>query len=110
MSLYLRRKIIISIFLLVICTSSPVFAKVYVYEVTTATTRFQTASKMPPDAFFFYNGGFDVIHNLKVLATYADKDMAKALKDYNLEKNNNNPLLHDPIPRNVPKRPYYWWR
>ena len=110
MSLYLRRAVIVSIFLLVICTSSSVAAKVYVYEVTTATTRFQTASKLAPDAFFFYNGGFDVIHNLKVLATYADKDMAKALKDYNLEEKNSNTLIHDPIPRSVPKRPYYWWR
>ena len=44
-------------------------ARVYVYEVTTAATRFQTASKLPPDAFLYYNGGYDVVYDLKVLAT-----------------------------------------
>ena len=28
-------------------------ARVYVYEVTTAATHFQTASKLPPDAFLY---------------------------------------------------------
>ena len=85
-------------------------ARVYVYEVTTAATRFQTASKLPPDAFLYYNGGYDVIYDLKVLATYPDEKMAQALKDYNLEKNNSNALIHNPGPRNIPKKPYYWWR
>lgn len=85
-------------------------ARVYVYEVTTAATRFQTASKLPPDAFLYYNGGYDVIYDLKVLATYPDEKMAQALKDYNLEKNNSNALIHNPVPHNIPKKPYYWWR
>lgn len=85
-------------------------ARVYVYEVTTAATRFQTASKLPPDAFLYYNGGYDVIYDLKVLATYPDEKMAQALKDYNLEKNNSNALIHNSVPRNIPKKPYYWWR
>lgn len=85
-------------------------ARVYVYEVTTAATRFQTASKLPPDAFLYYNGGYDVIYDLKVLATYPDEKMAQALKDYNLEENNSNTLIHNPVPRNIPKKPYYWWR
>ena len=85
-------------------------ARVYVYEVTTAATRFQTASKLPPDAFLYYNGGYDVIYDLKVLATYPDEKMAQALKDYNLEKKNSNALIHNPVPRNIPKKPYYWWR
>lgn len=85
-------------------------ARVYIYEVTTAATRFQTASKLPPDAFLYYNGGYDVVYDLKVLATYPDEKMAQALKDYNLEKNNSNPLNHNPVPRNIPKKPYYWWR
>lgn len=85
-------------------------ARVYVYEVTTAATRFQTASKLPPDAFLYYNGGYDVIYDLKVLATYPDEKMAQALKDYNLEENNSNALIHNPVPRNIPKKPYYWWR
>lgn len=85
-------------------------ARVYIYEVTTAATRFQTASKLPPDAFLYYNGGHDVIYDLKVVATYPDEKMAQALKDYNLEKNNSNALIHNPVPRNIPKKPYYWWR
>ena len=85
-------------------------ARVYVYEVTTAATRFQTASKLPPDAFLYYNGGYDIIYDLKVVATYPDEKMAQALKDYNLEENNSNSFVHNPVPRNIPKKPYYWWR
>ncbi|MBQ3034332.1 MAG: hypothetical protein IJD28_08115 [Deferribacterales bacterium] len=84
-------------------------ARVYIYEVTTASTRFQTASKLPPDAFLVYNGGHDVIFDLKVVAVYPDKDMAQALKDFNLEENNNN-LLSTSVQRNIPRKPYYWWR
>lgn len=113
MSLSLRRAAatkIILIFLFIAGLHGEAAAKVYVYEVTTAATRFQTASKLSPDAFLYYNGGYDIIHNLKVLAVYADKDMDKALKDYNLEQNNSNSLIHTPEPRNIPKKPYYWWR
>ena len=59
-------------------------ARVYVYEVTPAATRFQTASKLPPDAFLYYNGGYDIIYDLKVVATYPDEKMVQAFKDYKL--------------------------
>ena len=36
-------------------------ARVYVYEVTTAATQLQTASKQTPYAFIYYNGGYDEI-------------------------------------------------
>ena len=75
-----------------------------------AATHFQTASKLPPDAFLYYNGGYDVIYDLKVIATYPDEKMDQALKDYNLEENNSNSLVHNPVPRSIPKKPYYWWR
>lgn len=111
MSLFFKRIVVISFLLVTIVLSSvKAWATVYVYEVTTETTRFQTASKLPPDAFLLYNGGYDIIYDLKILATYADKDIAQAMKDYNLEKNNSNNLIHTPVPRNVPKKPYYWWR
>ncbi len=111
MNFYPKRVLTFSlIFIFLLCLSGKVEAKVYIYEVTTASTRFQTASKLPPDAFLIYNGGHDVIYDLKVVAVYADKDMAQALKDFNLEENNNNNLLFTPVPRNVPKKPYYWWR
>ncbi len=112
MSLSHKRAITTSfvIAILLILLVQAAAARVYVYEVTTAATRFYTASKLPPDAFLYYNGGHDVIYDLKVVATYPDEQMDKALKDYNLEKNNSNTLIHNPVPRNIPRKPYYWWR
>ncbi len=112
MSLSHKRAVTISflVVILLILLVQVAAARIYIYEVTTAATRFQTASKLPPDAFLYYNGGHDVIYNLKVLATYPDDKMAQALKDYNLEENNSNTLVHSPVPRNIPKKPYYWWR
>lgn len=110
MSLFFKKITVISVLVIVLLSVRSAWATVYVYEVTTESTRFQTASKLPPDAFLLYNGGYDIIYDLKILATYADKDMAQAMKDYNLEKNNSNNLVHNPVPRNVPKKPYYWYR
>ncbi len=111
MNFYLKRVLTYSlVIIIIILFSEAVEARVYVYEVTTASTRFQTVSKLPPDAFLQYNGGHDVIYDLKVVAVYADKDMAQAMKDFQLEEDNKNILLFSPIPRNVPKKPFYWWR
>lgn len=111
MNLYLKRVLTFSLVIIItLCLFERVEARVYVYEVTTTSTRFQTVSKLPPDAFLLYNGGHDVIYDLKVVAVYADKDMAQAMKDFQLEENNSNKLIFTPIPRNVPKKPYYWWR
>ncbi len=112
MNLSLRKIITVSIFtvLLLSIFVKVAVARVYIYEVTTAATHFHTASKLPPDAFLYYNGGHDIIYDLKVIATYPDDKMAQALKDYNLEESNSNTLIHTPVPRNVPKKPYYWWR
>ena len=112
MNLFLKKIIKISIFILIILTVfvGEAVAKVYVYEVTTATTTFRTASKLAPDTFLYYNGGYDVIHNLKILAVYKDEEWSKALKDFNLEENNSNTIIHAPVPRNIPRKPYYWWR
>lgn len=99
------------IFLATVLSQAKVsFASVYIYEVTTQTSRFHTASKLPPDAFLYYNGGFDIIYNLQVVGVYPDKDMDKALKDYNLEENNSNMLPFKPVPKRVPRKPFYWWR
>lgn len=102
--------IFIMFFALVIFEAKSSFASVYVYEVTTQTARFHTASKLPPDAFLYYNGGFDIIYDLQVVGVYPDKDMDKALKDYNLEKNNSNMLPFKPLPKRIPRKPFYWWR
>lgn len=110
MSLFFKKITVISVLVIVLLSVRSAWATVYVYEVTTESTRFQTASKLPPDAFLLYNGGYDIIYDLKILATYADKDMAQAMKDYNLEKNNSNNLIHNPVPRNIPRKPYYWYR
>lgn len=100
--------VLLTIFLLFANTLQ---ARVYVYEVKTATNTFTTASKLQPDAFLYYNGGFDVIYSLKILAIYKDKDMAQAMRDFNLEKNNSNQFNHiKPDNHSIPKKPYYWWR
>lgn len=83
----------------------------YVYEVITAQTTFQTASKLQPDAFFYYNGGEDIIISLKVLDVYPDDNFTQALRDYGLENKNVRYLPHLDVPKdNITRRPYYWWR
>ncbi|MDR2870071.1 MAG: hypothetical protein LBV04_06455 [Deferribacteraceae bacterium] len=83
---------------------------VYVYEVVTAQTSFQTASKLEPAAFLKYNGGEDYIHSLKVLKTYDNKNYDQALRDYELQNGNVRFIPHTPVERNIERRPYYWWR
>ena len=86
-------------------------AKVYVYEVITAETTFQTVSKLQPDAFLYYNGGEDIIFSLKVLDVYPVEDFDKAVRDYGLEEKNVRFLPHITVPNdNISRRPYYWWR
>ena len=87
-------------------------AAVFVYEVETLWTTFNTASKLPPDAFLMYNGGEDIIRRLKVIEIYADKDFELALRNYGLENKNLRFLPHKPESDNntIPRRPYYWWR
>ncbi|MDR0454446.1 MAG: hypothetical protein LBH05_06520 [Deferribacteraceae bacterium] len=87
-------------------------AAVFVYEVETLQTTFNTASKLPPDAFLMYNGGEDIIRRLKVVEVYADKDFEQALRNYSLGNKNVRFLQHKPESDNftIPRRPYYWWR
>ena len=109
MNLFLKKILIISV-VLVLFLSEIAYGTVYIYEVTTATKRFQTASKLQPDAFRMYHGGYDIIYELKLVTTYKDEDMRQAMRDYKLEKNNSNVLIFNAVPRNVPRLPYYWWR
>jgi hypothetical protein len=93
--------------------SPSVKAYVYVYEVVTKDTTFQTASKLPPDAFLMYNGGEDVIFKLTVLKVYADNEFDKALEDYGLQSKNVRFLPHDTNAGSTDNRtrvPFYWWR
>ncbi len=105
-----HKKVIVISFLFIILLFQEAIAWVYIYEVTTATRRFQTASKLQPDTFLYYNGGYDIIHDLKIIAIYPNDKMAQALKDYNLEENNSNDLIFNPVAPNIPQKPYYWWR
>lgn len=86
-------------------------AAVYVYEVVTSESSFNTASKLPPDAFLTFNGGEDVIYRLKVVQVYPDKDFKQAIRDYNLEENNVRYLPHVRTePNSIRRRAFYWWR
>jgi hypothetical protein len=86
-------------------------AFVYVYEVVTQETTFQTASKLQPDAFLMYNGGEDVILKLTVLKVYADKEFDKALEDYGLQSKNLRYMPHEVYKSDNHSRvPFYWWR
>ncbi len=86
------------------------YAYIYVYEVTTADRRFQTASKLSPDTFLLSNGGKDLIKELKVVKVYADNDFKKALKEFKLESENVNVLLPKKAPDDRSANPYIWWR
>ena len=101
-------KLIFSIFFVLIFTS--VFAKVYVYEVVTDTKRFQTASKLEPKAYLYYNGGKDIIKKLMIVKVYADNEFKKALEDYKLENNNKDLLPTTPPVNNISTGPFIWWR
>jgi hypothetical protein len=88
-------------------------AFVYVYEVVTQETTFQTASKLQPNAFLMYNGGEDVILKLTVLKVYADKEFDKALEDYGLQSKNLRYMPHEVNKSDNLSRshvPFYWWR
>ncbi|MEF3254362.1 MAG: hypothetical protein K6348_02160 [Deferribacterales bacterium] len=97
--------LIVNLFLLV-----DGYSYVYVYEVVTKDTRFQTASKLLPNTFWLSNGGRDVIKELKVVKVYADKDYEKALKDFKLGDENSNKLLQKNSPSRYYNEPYIWWR
>lgn len=86
------------------------YAIVYVYEVATNNRRFLTSSIKDPITFLSFNGGKDLIINLKVVKVYADNDIKKAIEDFNLDKYNKKELL----PKNYPAynnfEPYIWWK
>lgn len=86
------------------------YSYVYVYEVTTADRRFQTASKLSPNTFFLSHGGKDLIKELKIVKVYADNDFKKALKEFKLENENVNVLLPKKAPDDRSINPYIWWR
>lgn len=96
----------------ILFSANPVIseAAVFVYEVVTEQTTFHTVSKLPPDAFLMYNGGEDIVYKLTVLKIYDDKGFNQAIKDYNLENRNVRYLPHNPEPRDIKRRPNYWWR
>ena len=107
----LRQKTLIEIILIFNLFVSICNAKVYVYEVITNTTRFQTVSKLNGKAFIFYNGGKDIIKKLTILKIYDDNNYKKALKDYKLEENNANILLPQKTSATAfPDWPFIWWR
>ncbi len=104
----LSRSLYITVFLLI---STSVYSMVYVYEVTTKTTRFQTVSRLQPDAFMQYNGGPDIIYRLEVLGIYPNRDYDKVMRDYGfIDSKNDNQLLYKNVPKFIPYKPYYWWR
>lgn len=112
MSWLLRKaiKIILPV-VIFIMTGSTSYAAVYVYEVITQNSTFQTASKLAPDAFLMYNGGDDIIYRLTVLQVYPDnKQYNQALRDYGLEGKNVRYLPHTAVSNDIPYRKYYWWR
>ncbi|MDR2883986.1 MAG: hypothetical protein LBV09_02640 [Deferribacteraceae bacterium] len=86
-------------------------AAVYVYEVVTEESTFNTASKLPPDAFLMYNGGEDIIYQLKLVQVYPSNQLEQAIRDYNLEEQNVSSLPRTTIDnRTIRRRPFYWWR
>ena len=87
-------------------------AYVFVYEVETKDTTFQTVSKLHPDSFLMYNGGEDIILRLTILKIYADKEFNQALEDYGLQSNNMRYMPHkaDAGGDNRSRVPFYWWR
>lgn len=105
----LWKKLILSI-LFFIVVARPLYAVIFVYEVTTVEKRFITASKKSFFTFRDMNGGKDYIKRLKVLGIYDDNETEKAIKDFNLGSNNYKELLPENIFDNSTNPPYIWWR
>jgi hypothetical protein len=106
---FILRKLIISFTALLLFTGEAVSA-VYVYEVTTQSRRFQTASKLDPKAFLFYNGGTDIIKDLKVIQKYPKNEFNKALEDYHLGNTNYRQILYKTPPADSNYIRFIWWR
>ncbi len=85
---------------------------IYVYEVNTVEKRYITVSQLLPDAYLYYNGGDDIIAEIKVLKTYpnGNGNYQKAMSDYNIQGNNYGPLPPQDAQHNLSFRPYIWWR
>jgi hypothetical protein len=105
----LPRKLLISLAALVLFTGQALSA-VYIYEVTTVSRRFQTASMLGPRAYLFHNGGSDIIKNLKIVQKYSGNDFNKALEEYQLGKSNYRPLLYETPPADSNYIRFIWWR
>jgi hypothetical protein len=105
----LLRKLLISFTALLLFTGEALSA-VYVYEVTTVSRRFQTASMLGPKAFLFHNGGSDIIKNLKIVQKYPGKDFNKALEENRLGNANYRPLLYQTPPADSNYIRFIWWR
>ncbi|GHU85178.1 hypothetical protein AGMMS49941_04580 [Deferribacterales bacterium] len=87
-------------------------AVVFVYQVYTRLYTYIVVSKLRPDAYWAYNGGFDVIYDLKILRQYPDEQYDKAIKDYRIDRGGYRRLKpkdpdDKPHPRHVPD---HWWR
>ena len=109
MGLYLKKIFIVSI--LLVLQSGMVAAYVYVYDVTTYNKRFNTISKLPPDAYVMNNGGKDFIKQLKVIKIYKNDEFKKALEDFNLGQSNSKALPYKyPDDNNTRSTPFIWWR
>jgi hypothetical protein len=87
-----------------------VYADIYVYEVVTQTRRFQTASKMLPNAFLRYNGGSDVIYELIIVDKIKGDNFEEAAKTYKLGENNYRDLSPKASKRPDDFRRFNWWR
>jgi hypothetical protein len=79
--------------------------------VTVDNGTFLTISKTSIDAYLLYNGGRDIIKNIKIIDIYADKDFNKAIEDYRVGPNNVKKV---PSKENEDNNSYYapfiWWR
>lgn len=90
--------------------SQSALANVYLYEVVTASRRFQTASMMEPTAFLRYSGGSDIIYRLKVVDRMPGNDFNAALEKFKLTDRNYRPLNPEPAQRTNDFNRFIWWR
>ncbi len=107
---YIALALLVAVTLFATTTSAR--GDIYVYEVNTVEKRYITVSQLLPDAYLYYNGGDDIIAELKVLKTYpnGNGNYQKAMSDYNIQGNNYGPLPPQDAQHNLSFRPYIWWR
>ncbi|MDY6821251.1 MAG: hypothetical protein SVN78_06485 [Deferribacterota bacterium] len=109
--IFYLKEVLVSILIIFFIFADIADSYVYIYKIKTDNKTFITASKLSFNAFVMYNGGVDLIKEIKILDIYDDKDFNKAIEDYDLEPANFREIPFEGHSDNRTNfNPFIWWR